>query len=452
MAPIGTTPEQPSDAGSHRSGPGVETAFRRAAVSPETTMRAIFISYRRDDAEGHAGRLFEDLSDRFGKASVFMDVTGIEPGRDFRRVIEQQLASCGVLLAVIGKSWLSSTDAQGHVRLHDPYDFVRLETATALTRDIPVIPVLVHGARMPRPEQLPEGLKDLAFRNSVELTHARWSSDVQLLINPLMPYVDESPHVAPVYPGVAAKTSAQAAAGPTIVQPDITDVRKAPRISSAVATGAGVAIAAAFIGYAVWHPAETTSPPSSAAPTVASTAVDRATAASTPETTVAHSATRPEAAASRPATTAIAEAAPPRTEAAHVSLAVAAAPPHRKAAASAPDPLSLEWGVRARAELAVKARAASALPTASTTATTAIVRVDDAPSAAGASPEVASDTILRLDPMHVMHPPAAVPPESPTNAKADPSRSSASVTLLGDLATPSSATRTINIRADTRYA
>ena len=117
-------------------------------------MRAIFISYRRDDAEGHAGRLFEDLVLRFGAASVFMDVAGIEPGRDFRKVIEQQVASCGVLLAVIGKSWLTSSasDAQGRRRLDDPHDFVRLETATALRRDIPVIPVLVHGAQMPRPE------------------------------------------------------------------------------------------------------------------------------------------------------------------------------------------------------------------------------------------------------------------------------------------------------------
>ena len=420
-------------------------------------MRAIFISYRRDDAEGHAGRLFEDLSDRFGKASVFMDVTGIEPGRDFRKVIEQQVASCGVLLAVIGKSWLSATDAQGRARLDDPYDFVRLETATALTRDIPVIPVLVHGAHMPRPELLPEGLKDLAFRNSVELTHARWSSDVQLLINALLPYVDESPRVAPMDPGAAVKTPAQAAAGPAIVQPEIPDVRKAPRLAIAAAAAAGVAIAAAFIGYAVWHRADTASPPSSVAPTVAPTAVDRATPASAPEMTVAHSATRPEAAASRPATTASVEAVPPKTEAAPVSPAVAAAPPQRKAAASVPDPLSLERGARARAELeanrrlAAKARAASAPPAAATTATAATARVDDAPPAARATPEIARDTIPRPEPAHVVHPPAAAPPESLTFAKVEPSRSSASVTMLGDLAAPSSATRTIAIRVDTRY-
>ena len=60
-------------------------------------MRAIFISYRREDAEGQAGRLFDDLVRHFGEDSVFMDVAGIEPGRDFRRVIDEHVASCGML-------------------------------------------------------------------------------------------------------------------------------------------------------------------------------------------------------------------------------------------------------------------------------------------------------------------------------------------------------------------
>jgi hypothetical protein len=148
-------------------------------------VRAIFLSYRRDDAEGEAGRLFDDLTSEFGTDKVFMDVTGIEPGRDFRKVIDQNVASCGVLLAMMGKGWIDAKDDTGRRRLDDPLDFVRLETASALKRDIPVIPVLVHGGRMPRPEQLPEDLRDLAYRNGVELTHARWDSDVQLLIKAL---------------------------------------------------------------------------------------------------------------------------------------------------------------------------------------------------------------------------------------------------------------------------
>jgi hypothetical protein len=145
-------------------------------------MRPIFISYRRDDTEGQAGRLFQDLREVFGAENVFMDVATIEPGVDFRRVIEKNTESCGVLLALVGRQWLTATDAAGRRRLDEPNDFVRLETAAALKRDIPLVPVLLQGARMPRSEELPEELRDFAFRNSVELSHARWESDVQILI------------------------------------------------------------------------------------------------------------------------------------------------------------------------------------------------------------------------------------------------------------------------------
>ena len=150
--------------------------------------RAIFISYRRDDTEGEAGRLFDDLVRSFGDDSVFMDVSDIRPGVDFRKEIDANVASCGVLLAIIGPKWTSISGQNGR-RLDDPNDFVRLEIVSALARDVAVIPVLVHDAKMPRPDELPEALKDLAFRNSVEITHARWNSDVQLLTKALAPYV-----------------------------------------------------------------------------------------------------------------------------------------------------------------------------------------------------------------------------------------------------------------------
>src|SRR4051794_24594638 len=153
-------------------------------------MQAIFISYRRDDSEGEAGRLFDDLVGHFGENSVFMDVAAIQPGRDFRKAIDESVATCGVLLAIIGREWTEATNEAGQRRLDDPLDFVRLETASALKRDIPVIPVLVHGAKMPRVDQLPEDLKEFAYRNGVELTHARWSSDLQLLIKALRCHVE----------------------------------------------------------------------------------------------------------------------------------------------------------------------------------------------------------------------------------------------------------------------
>ncbi len=154
--------------------------------------RAIFISYRRDDTEGEAGRLFDDLVRTFGEGSVFMDVAGINPGIDFRKAIDENVATCGVLLAMIGPGWATITNGSGQRRLDDVNDFVRLEVASALGRNIAVIPVLVHEAKMPIPDLLPDNLKDLAYRNSVEITHTRWNSDVQLLTKALSQYVASS--------------------------------------------------------------------------------------------------------------------------------------------------------------------------------------------------------------------------------------------------------------------
>lgn len=152
-------------------------------------MQGIFISYRREDSEGQAGRLFDDLVAHFGRDAVFMDVANIKKGLDFRRSIEEQVAACGVLLVMIGKHWLGAAAADGRPRLADVNDFVRLETAAALARSIPVVPVLVQGAAMPLEQDLPDALKALAFRNGTELTHARWESDVKALIADLQPYV-----------------------------------------------------------------------------------------------------------------------------------------------------------------------------------------------------------------------------------------------------------------------
>jgi hypothetical protein len=198
-----------------RTGEADEEAVTPSAFPPTRSntlevrrMRAIFISYRRNDTEGQAGRLFDDLKQQFGENAVFMDVAGLEAGRDFRRAIDDQVASCGVLLAIIGRQWLTAADEHGVRRLDDPMDFVRLETASALKRDIPVVPVLVQGARMPRADELPDNLKDLSYRNAVELTHARWDSDVQVLIKALRPFVQVAPAAPSASPGPTSASTA----------------------------------------------------------------------------------------------------------------------------------------------------------------------------------------------------------------------------------------------------
>jgi len=148
-------------------------------------MAGIFISYRREDAAGHAGRLFDRLAQHFGRDKVFMDVAGIEPGVDFAEAIDQAVGSCDVLIVVIGKEWARTADAAGKRRLDDPNDFVRLEVTTALRRNVRVIPLLVDGAPLPLTENLPEDLQKLARRNAFELRDGRWESDTGLLVEAL---------------------------------------------------------------------------------------------------------------------------------------------------------------------------------------------------------------------------------------------------------------------------
>jgi hypothetical protein len=134
-------------------------------------------------------RRADDLIRAFGAENVFMDVADIRPGVDFRTAIEDNVAHCGVLMAMVGPTWVSIANAAGERRLDNPNDFVALEIASALKRNVPVIPVLVHGARMPSAGQLPDSLEGFSYRNSVELTHARWNSDVALLVEALTAYV-----------------------------------------------------------------------------------------------------------------------------------------------------------------------------------------------------------------------------------------------------------------------
>lgn len=145
----------------------------------------IFLSYRREDTRHLAGRLADRLADRFGSAQVFMDVDTIEPGVDFASALTQAVGSCDVLIAMIGRSWLTIEDRYGHRKLDNPADFVVLEIQTALNRDIRVIPVLVDGAAMPRTGDLPEVLRGLARRNAARLDHETFRSDVNHLLTAL---------------------------------------------------------------------------------------------------------------------------------------------------------------------------------------------------------------------------------------------------------------------------
>ena len=141
----------------------------------------IFISYRRDDSRGYAGRLQGDLSRRYSDEHVFRDVE-IPPGADFGEYITGLVDKCNIVLAIIGPGWLDARDREGERRIDKPDDWVRLEIERALARDsVEVIPVLVDGARLPPREELPESLLALRRRNAFELSDRRWDYDVDQL-------------------------------------------------------------------------------------------------------------------------------------------------------------------------------------------------------------------------------------------------------------------------------
>jgi hypothetical protein len=148
-------------------------------------MPDIFISYRREDTSGYAGRLYDQISAHFGRDHVFMDVADLEPGSDFVDTIEKKVGTCDALVALIGKNWLTVKDDQNQVRLSRPGDFVSVEIAAALKRNIEVVPVLVGGAKMPLERDLPESLQLLSRRQALEISDVHFTRDVGDLIEAL---------------------------------------------------------------------------------------------------------------------------------------------------------------------------------------------------------------------------------------------------------------------------
>jgi TIR domain-containing protein len=167
-----------AQSGSRGAPPGGRERTSEKQISPK-----IFISYRRDDSQATTDRLFEHLASEFPRENLFRDIDSIPKGQDFRRWIERSVTSCDVLLAIIGTQWLGVLDEDGRRRLDNPADFVRLEIETALKCDLPVIPVLLSKAQMPKPEDLPESMRELAFRHGTLVRHdPDFASDVRRLV------------------------------------------------------------------------------------------------------------------------------------------------------------------------------------------------------------------------------------------------------------------------------
>jgi TIR domain len=154
-------------------------------------MGSIFISYRRADTGPWAGRLADSLQRLLPRVHIFRDIDGIPPGVTFDTYTAEAVGTCDAFIALIGPNWLTITDASGARRLSDPKDFTRFEIATALKRNIPVIPIVVGGGALPAAQDLPDDLKQLARRQQYPLTEAHWSDDCRKLATILRPLVKQ---------------------------------------------------------------------------------------------------------------------------------------------------------------------------------------------------------------------------------------------------------------------
>jgi len=151
----------------------------------------VFISYRRDDSADITGRIYDRLIQHFSREIVFKDVDSIPLGIDFRQHLEGALGQCRVLLAILGDQWMGNETAEGKRRIDDPRDHVRLELELALSRNIPVIPVLVRKGSIPAQDALPPSLRSLAYRNGIQVRpDPDFHGDIDRLIKGIEPHLN----------------------------------------------------------------------------------------------------------------------------------------------------------------------------------------------------------------------------------------------------------------------
>ena len=213
-------------------------------------MPKIVVSYRRQDSEAIAGRIRDRLVGHYSAELVFMDIDNIPYGLDFRAQIQEALRRTDILVAVIGPRWTGAGRGRP-ARIREDNDPVRIEVERALESGIPVVPILVNGARMPKPTDLPDSLKDLSYRNAAEVDAGR---DFHQHMDRLIRSLDQ------ILLSTSASSSAAVAATPegpggpadaaeTAPQPAAEDgPASPPRPAEEPASGAGPADEPAAIG------------------------------------------------------------------------------------------------------------------------------------------------------------------------------------------------------------
>jgi hypothetical protein len=178
--------QSPSTTTTATNVPRQPAVVRQPTPQRATTTPGLFLSYRRSDSAAETGRIYDRLVGHFGREAIFKDVDSIPYGVDFRTYLYDMVGRCGALIAVIGPEWLNALNESGFRRIDDPSDFVRIEITAALGRKMPVVPLLVRGAELPRETDLPIDLKPLVYQNAAQARNdPDFHTDMDRLINSL---------------------------------------------------------------------------------------------------------------------------------------------------------------------------------------------------------------------------------------------------------------------------
>lgn len=209
----------------------------------EPPVAPIFISYRRDDASGHARAVEQALARHFGADRVFIDVDDIVAGEAFDQRLRIAVVGASVVLVLIGRRWRGERPDRPDLppRLFDAGDFVHREVATALAAGMPVLPLLLDDAQMPSPADLPADLQALTGRHALALDHRRFAADIERLVKALQAWV---PLAAATSPPAGSTLAA-------VLSHDAGDSTAAPAgfTRRSAAFGLGIAALAGGVGW-----------------------------------------------------------------------------------------------------------------------------------------------------------------------------------------------------------
>jgi hypothetical protein len=182
-------------------------------------MAKIVISYRREDSKWTADLIFNRLESHYGKGNVFMDIDSIPFGLDFRDHIRETLDRCDVMVALVGPNWVGHDSAGKHIL--DETDWVRIEIEAALNKKIPLIPLLIDGSRMPKPDELPEALRNFVFRQSAAIDRDNFRAQMDKVIASIDQHLSKLAAKAPIeIPELKPALSAGVSQAPIVTIPE----------------------------------------------------------------------------------------------------------------------------------------------------------------------------------------------------------------------------------------